>query len=329
MEEMDSLLTRLSLAGVEFNLLIREAMMNVDVRCFSSNSPASFFQDRPLVFLENERGGVKTISAPHMIVTMLHHLELNQGMEVMIIGAKGGYISALVQEIVGDEGGVTLLDYDVDVLNHARKSHKISGYDEIILRRKLRRDGRCPAKIPSKISRVLVTGSIEKLPSWIESRINEDGFAIFPRGGRFNQKLIKREKQDEKFFDTDLGNVVFGPLDIKDSEPTAPSPFELADVLEEVSFIAKDLDMISFEDSFKLDDLIVDLRSLPDDLIPFDPNGNYKMPLEMMELLEKSNEWMNRLWPLFLMLSEVNIQQPGAFYDEDDEEFGPYEDMIP
>ena len=64
MQEMDDLLTRLSLAGVEFSLLIREAMMNVDIRCFSSNSPASFFQDRPLVFLENENGGVKTISAP-------------------------------------------------------------------------------------------------------------------------------------------------------------------------------------------------------------------------------------------------------------------------
>ncbi|MED5485795.1 MAG: hypothetical protein VYE59_04185 [Candidatus Thermoplasmatota archaeon] len=141
--------------------------------------------------------------------------------------------------------------------------------------------------------------------------------------------MIKREKQDNQFFDTDLGNVVFGPLDIKDSEPTAPSPFELADVLEEVSFIAKDLDMISLEDSLKLDDLIVELRSLPDDLIPYDINRNYEMPLEMMELLEKSGDWMSRLWPLFLMLSEVNIQQPGAFFDEDDEEFGTYEDMIP
>ena len=329
MEEMDSLLTRLSLAGVEFSLLIREAMMNVDVRCFSSNSPDSFFQDRPLVFLENDQGGVKTISAPHMVVTMLHHLELNQGMEIMVVGAKGGYISALIHEIVGDKGGVTLLDYDLDVLNHASKSHKMSGYGDIH-RRKLRRDGRSPANLPSKISRVLITGSIEKIPHWIESRIDEGGFAIFPRGGRINQKLIKREKQDGHFFDTDLGNVVFGPLDIKDSEPMSPSPFELADVLEEVSFIAKDLDMISLEDTLKLDDLITELRSLPDDLMPSGIDENYEMPIEMVELLENSGSWMNRLWPLFLMLSEVTIQQPGAFLDDDEDEgFGTHEDMIP
>ena len=163
MQEMDDLLTRLSLAGVEFSLLIREAMMNVDIRCFSSNSPTSFFQDRPLVFLENENGGVKTISAPHMIVTMLHHLELNQGMEVMVVGAKGGYVSALASEIVGDKGGVTLLDYDLEVLNHAKKSHKVSGYVDLINCKKLRRDGRSPANLPSKLSRVLVTGGASGL----------------------------------------------------------------------------------------------------------------------------------------------------------------------
>jgi protein-L-isoaspartate O-methyltransferase len=329
MEEMDALLTRLSLAGIDFSLLIREAMMNVDIRCFSSCDPDPFFQDRPLVFLENERGGVKTISAPHMIVTMLHHLELNPGMEVMIIGAKGGYISALVNEIVGDDGGVTLLDYDLDVLNHARDSHKISGYANFIHRRKLRRDGRSPANLPSELSRVLVTGAIDSLPSWVESRVKEGGFAVFPNGGRFNQNLIKREKQGGNFIDTDLGNVVFGPLDIKDSEPMVPSPFELADILEEVSVIAKDLDLMTLEDSIKLDDLLAELRSLPDDLPPFNLDYAHEMPNEMINLLEKSANWMKQLWPLFLMLSEVNIQQPGALSDDDDYNFGPHEDMIP
>ena len=330
MEDMDALLTRLSLAGIDFSLLIREAMMNVDIRCFSSCSPEPFFQDRPLVFLENERGGVKTISAPHMIATMLHHLELNPGMEVMILGAKGGYISALVNEIVGDKGGVTLLDYDQDVLNHARDSHKISGCENFIHRRKLRRDGRSPANLPSELSRVLVTGAIDCLPNWVESRIKEGGFAVFPNGGRLNQNLVKREKQGGEFIDTDLGNVVFGPLDIKDSEPVIPSPYELADILEEVSIVAKDLDMITLEDSMKLDDLLSELRSLPDDLPPFSLESSHEMPNEMIHLLEKSASWMAKLWPVFLMLSEVNIQQPGALFDDDEDyTFGSHEDMVP
>ncbi len=330
MEEMDALLTRLSLAGIDFSLLIREAMMNVDIGCFSSSNPGPFFQDRPLVFLENERGGVKTISAPHMIVTMLHHLELSPGMEVMVIGAKGGYISALINEIVGDNGGVTVLDYDSEVLNHARDSHKMSGCANLIHRRKLRRDGRSPANLPSELSRVLVTGAIDSLPRWVESRIKEGGFAVFPNGGRINQNLIKREKQGGNFIDTDLGNVVFGPLDIKDSEPVIPSPYELADILEEVSLIAKDMGMLSVEEFLKLDDLLIELRSLPDDLPPFNLDHAPEMPNEMIGILEKSANWMTQLWPLFLMLSEVNIQQPGALFDDDEDyNYGPHEDMIP
>ena len=328
MEEMDSLLTRLSMAGVEFNLLIREALLNVDIHHFSSMNPASFFQDRPLVFLENERGGVKTISAPHMIVTLLHHLELREGMNVMVIGAKGGYISALIHEIVGLDGSVILLDYDSEVLEHAKKSHKLSGCFNHIIRKKLRRDGRKPINSPSQISRVLITGSIGSLPSWIESNLSEGGFVIFPSGGRINQKLIKRERQENKFFDTDLGDVVFGPLDIKDSEPIIPSPFELADVLEEVSFFAKDLELIDKETILKLDDLITDLRLLPEEVSSFVKVRGGNMPIELVELLEKSESWMSQLWPLFLMIGEVGIQRPGSFFDDEDN-FGTHEDMIP
>ena len=329
MEEMDSLLTRLSLAGVEFNLLIREALMNVDIRHFSSMDPESFFQDRPLIFLENERGGIKTISAPHMVVTLLHHLELRQGMDVLILGAKGGYVSALINEIVGLDGSVTLLDYDSEVLEHAKKSHKLSGCLNQIKRKKLRRDGRKPIKLSSSISRVLITGSINSLPAWIENSLSDGGFIIFPRGGRINQKLIKRERQENKFFDTDLGDVVFGPLDIKDSEPAIPSPFELADVLEEVSIIAKDLELIDKETILKLEDLITELRSLPEEVSSFVKVGGTKMPIEMIDLLEKSESWMSQLWPLFLMIGEVDIQQPGSFVDNENNFFGGHEDMIP
>ena len=37
-----------------------------------------FYNDRPVVFMETNFGGVKTISAPHMIVTLIYNLELNE-----------------------------------------------------------------------------------------------------------------------------------------------------------------------------------------------------------------------------------------------------------
>ena len=93
--------------------------------------------------------------------------------------------------------------------------------------------------------------------------------------------------------------------------------------------LQKLLNLILLEDSIKLDDLLIELRSLPDDLPPFNLDYAHEMPNEMIKLLEKSANWMKQLWPLFLMLSEVNIQQPGALSDDDDYNFGSHEDMIP
>ena len=329
MEDMDSLLTKLSLAGVEFNLLIREALMNLDIRNFSNMNPKSFFQDRPLVFLENERGGVKTISAPHMILTLLHHLELKQGMDVIIIGSKGGYISALVNEIVGESGSITLLDYDAEVLEHAKKSHKISGCYDLIKRKKLRRDGRRPIGLCSNISRVLITGSIKSLPNWIDSSICDGGFIIYPDGSRINQKLIKRERQGTEFFDTDLGDVVFGPLDIRDSEPITPSPLELAEIFEQVTMIAEEYQLIDNDLSKKLDDLIIKLRLIHNEKEILKKINMEEATEKMMILLNQSESWMSKLWPIFLMISEIDICSMIEFNDSEDYFYNGHEDMIP
>lgn len=329
MEEMDSLLTRLSNSGVEFNLLIREALMSLDIRNFTSMNPSSFYQDRPLIFLENERGGVKTISAPHMILTLLHHLELREGMDVVVIGSKGGYISALINEIVGNQGSVTLLDYDSEVLKHAAESHKLSGCYDSIIRKKLRRDGRKPVRMSSKITRVLITGSVELLPKWIDSSISEGGFTIFPHGDRINQKLIKRERQGRKFLDTNLGDVVFGPLDIKDSEPIPPSPFELADILEEVSIIAEDFDLIDIVVLKKLENLIKELRLMYEDENEFENFDSEEMSIRVIELLTSSESWMCKLWPILMLIAEIDSYTIGEFYCNENYFNNGHEDLIP
>ena len=96
MEEMRELLDRISDSGIEVPQPVREAMCGLHLDQFTTYDFDGFFHDRPVVFMETENGGVKTISAPHMIVTLLHHLELNEGHEVLVVGSKGGYIAALI-----------------------------------------------------------------------------------------------------------------------------------------------------------------------------------------------------------------------------------------
>ena len=93
MEEMRSLLNRISKSGIEVPQTVREAMCNLHLEQFTTYDFNGFFHDRPVVFMETENGGVKTISAPHMIVTLLHHLELHPGQEVLVVGSKGGYMA--------------------------------------------------------------------------------------------------------------------------------------------------------------------------------------------------------------------------------------------
>ena len=48
-----------------------------------------------------------------------------------------------------------------------------------------------------------------------------------------HQRLLKREKQGGDWFDTDLGGVVFGPMDVGESETSPLDPISLANHIED------------------------------------------------------------------------------------------------
>ena len=80
------LLRRLSREGILVPQEVKKAMLNVDLEDFTDYAAAPFFADRPVPYIESTSGNIKTISAPHMIITLLHHMELSKGQEVIIVG---------------------------------------------------------------------------------------------------------------------------------------------------------------------------------------------------------------------------------------------------
>ena len=90
MTRISELLKRLVEGGIEVTNEIKKVMINTEIESFSDYDCDPFYSDRPIPFTETEIGEVKTISAPHMIVTLLHNMELLEGQEVIIIGSKGG-----------------------------------------------------------------------------------------------------------------------------------------------------------------------------------------------------------------------------------------------
>ena len=167
---------------------VEKAMLIVDIADFTEYDIDGFYHDRPVVFLETTNGGVKTISAPHMIVTLLHHLELSAGQEVVVYGAKGGYICALIAHILGEEGHVTVLDPSVEVISHLSSS--LRGYPTV----ECHVIQETPNVNLPELNRVLVTGQIGSLPDWLKDGLTDGGFAIAPIGDRDSQNLVKLEK---------------------------------------------------------------------------------------------------------------------------------------
>ena len=78
MNRISDLIRRLRNSSVIVPKDVENAMKRVSVEDFTDFETEGFYNDRPVVFLETPKGGVKTISAPHMIVTLLDNLELEK-----------------------------------------------------------------------------------------------------------------------------------------------------------------------------------------------------------------------------------------------------------
>ena len=59
-----------------------------------------------------------------MIVTMLHHLEIVKGQKILLMGSKGGYISALLNNLVGENGKITIIEPHEEVRSYTQSKLK-------------------------------------------------------------------------------------------------------------------------------------------------------------------------------------------------------------
>ena len=308
MTRISDLLRRLEQSGIEVSKEVKKVMENTEVEIFSDYESDPFYSDRPIPFMETYEGHIKTISAPHMIVTLLHHLELSNGQEVILIGAKGGYLAALIAQIIGENGNVKVLDSCKESILHAKE--RLTHWPTIELR-DLESIDVSPVAFPGEFNRVLITGHIEKLPEWIYSRISEGGFVIAPLGPINRQQLMKMEKQDNELLPTDLGPVCFGPLNDANSLNEMITPIELADLLQLVIETCQELEIIDEDEINCLQDIIAELHFLPDDLPPLGEGDMTPSQHPMFKsLIEKADTFV-RFWPILQVILHPVLSEIG------------------
>ena len=330
MEGISELIERLKSAGVPLNDSIEEAMSSVDPSCFTDHSLEPFLGDRPVLFLITEGGAAKTISAPHMVATLLHHLEIREAQHVLLLGSKGGYLAALLDCMLGPDGVVTIIEPHDEVLLHT--SERLEMFDSMGFLTVLPPEALEGWNgLSRRVDRVLVTGSVRILPPEIEALVEDGGFVLGPFGGPMHQRLLKREKQGDEWIDTDLGGVVFGPMDLSESERSPLDPHSLADHLEDLLGLMSEVIEIEDDTLTRLEGLIISLRELPADLPTLDEDSTEDEILEhpVMELLLMEMEWLGPMWPLFGDYMSVELANPGSPDDEEPGMSGGHEDLVP
>ena len=330
MEEISDLLERLKESGVPMNDSIADAMQSIDIEDFTDFDINNFLMDRPIPFLSTENGITKTISAPHMIATLLHHLEILEGHHVLVMGSKGGYIAALLDCMLGPEGAVTVVEPHAEVRQYT--SERLELFESMGELRVLPIDFLEVMNDEFRpVDRVLITGAIRELLPDVENLVGEGGFVLGPFGGPVHQRLLKREKQEDEWLDTDLGGVVFGPMDLGAAARSSLDPQNLAEHLEDILEIISEIIEIEDETVSRIEGLIISLRELPRDIPELDEDSTEDEIMEhpVIELLLMEMDWLGPMWPIFGDFLSVEIASPGSPSEDEYGMSGGHRDLIP
>ncbi len=189
---------------------ITEALRSIPLNAIlPPGTSAGFLQDRPVPVYESD-SMVRTTGAPHMIVTMLEHLELAAGMKALIVGGKGGVLEALVIRLVAP-GPVHVVDSDPAITEVTRIGLRAAGLDSaatvVVV-------GDPLAGLPDSgpYDRILVTAQIDEVPTGLVQQLTPDGWLLAPVGPPEVQQLLRVRREGDVIATAALGEVCFGPL---------------------------------------------------------------------------------------------------------------------
>ncbi len=169
-----------------------------------SDAPALFYLDK-----ENPKS-LRTISAPHMISIMLQELVLNDDDDLLILGAKSGYIAALAHKLA-PKGKIVILEANSKIAKITAenlKLQKLDGNIEVIVKNPL--EG-LPELSPWQ--KILVTGAItqERIYPLLE-QLDSEGVLFAPIGKNYLQTYTQIIRFENNFYGKKYLQVRFTPL---------------------------------------------------------------------------------------------------------------------
>ena len=185
---------------------LAKAFMDVPLEKFIPEkffSIVKLYEDVPNLFYYDEQNpnNYRTISAPHMISIMLQGLSLSNDDDLLILGAKSGYIAALAHKLA-PRGKIVILEANSKIANITRdnlNNQNLDGEIEVIVKNPL--EG-FPELSPWQ--KILVTGGfgfvgLNLVANMIKNEVNPIILDFLPN----------RKENDSAHFPFNMDNLQF------------------------------------------------------------------------------------------------------------------------
>ncbi len=171
------------------------------------------YNDAPVLFYFNREQpeSLRTISAPHMISIMLQELILNENDDLLILGAKSGYIAALAHKLAPN-GRIVIIEANPKIakvtLENLRKANLLEKVEVIVRNPLLGFSERYPWQ------KILVTGAIkeDRISALLQQLDPNEGVLFAPIGEDLIQTYTQIIRYDENFYGKKHLQVRFTPL---------------------------------------------------------------------------------------------------------------------
>jgi protein-L-isoaspartate(D-aspartate) O-methyltransferase len=260
--------------------------------------PLKLYEDIPNLFYYLNPDNYRTISAPHMISIMLQGLALEPEDDLLILGAKSGYIAALAQKLA-PKGKMVILEANSDIAKLTKENLEKLRLDsniEVIIRNPL--EG-IAERSPWK--KILVTGAIkqERIHPLLQQLDPNEGVLYAPVGEEHVQIYTQILRINNEFFGKKQLHVRFTPLmtQVELDELELITDFEEFEIIDDPEKVDETLSKIEIKYSTSLLDEI-DLEPKeeePQEFIPIERPIERLIESRKQSIIERLEEIENLL----------------------------------
>ena len=198
------------------DLRLFKAFLDIELSEFIPNNlknKVRIYDDAPVLFFYEEKKPetLRTISAPHMISIMLQELILKEDDDLLILGAKSGYIAALANRLA-PKGKIVILEANPDIAKITSENLKklnLNDNVKIIVKNPL---NGMPESGPWQ--KILVTGAIkqQRIYPLLRQLDKDEGVLFAPIGENLIQTYTQIIRIGDNYYGKKHLQVRFTPL---------------------------------------------------------------------------------------------------------------------